>query len=79
MADPISKELADKIDALASAVAREFIEVHLKVAHVHTMMVMKDEIRTLQHRIDRIEKLETAVADLKREVRELQEKLGISR
>jgi hypothetical protein len=79
MTDPISRGLADKIDALASAVAREFTEVHLKLVHVHTMMVTKDEIRTLQHQIDRIEKLETAVADLKRQVRALQEKLGILR
>jgi hypothetical protein len=77
MDDPSSKELVNKIDRLASAVAREFIEAHLKLAHIHTIMVTKDEIGALQHRIDRIEKLETAVADLKREVRELQEKLGI--
>jgi hypothetical protein len=78
MDDPSSKELANKIDWLASAVAREFIEAHLKLAHIHTIMVTKDEISTLQHRLDRIDKLETAVADLKRKVRELQEKLGIS-
>jgi hypothetical protein len=78
MDDPSSKELANKIDWLVSAVAREFLEAHLKLAHIHMIMVTKDEIGILQHRIERIEKLETAVADLKREVRELQEKLGIS-
>jgi hypothetical protein len=78
MADLISKELADKIDALATAVAREFTEVHTQLAHVYTTMATKDSMRTLQRQLDRIEQLERAVSDLKHEVRELQEKLGIS-